>query len=234
MGTRTLTLVGPSWPPPSSESTCTRRYLGRSFPAEVGPKADDLTADGSSMAERSRSASSALIFPSESICRIWRRCSFIVSTPIPRKCEKTFRRCDVQPRIGYRSGPSRSARRLPSRAVGSRGTPDRRSKRMATAKWRLAEARARSAPAESTAGRYDSPGCASSRRPRRESFQHLHLADRIFRADLSLLQALENFGLRGRGIGFGEFKAAGNAIQTRLDGWVADAEDPFHLFDRAV
>src|SRR5437660_1216514 len=78
IGTRTFTLVGPSWPPSSSESTTTRKYLGRGFPAPDDAGSDNVVnAGGASMAAMRRSASSALILPSDNICRIWRRCSFI-------------------------------------------------------------------------------------------------------------------------------------------------------------
>src|SRR5690348_8154651 len=75
IGTRTLTLV---WLPPewvSSASTKTRRYFARGLSASPFRGSDD--AGSRSSAAIRRSASSALILPSESICKIWRRFSLI-------------------------------------------------------------------------------------------------------------------------------------------------------------
>src|SRR5580698_1611338 len=89
MGTRTFTEVGPLRPVISwSASTSTRRYLARVFtaaaalPVAAAALVPALVAGPDSSAAISRSASSVVILPVESISRIWRRFSFIAFLPL--------------------------------------------------------------------------------------------------------------------------------------------------------
>ena len=70
--------------------------------------------------------------------------------------------------------------------------------------------------------------------PVKVSREHLELADRILGVDLAAAEPVEDLGPRRQGIGLHELEAAGDSVEAGLDGRVADAEDAFHLFDRAV
>src|SRR2546426_9800240 len=79
------------------------------------------------------------------------------------------------------------------------------------------------------------PVASISRICRRSSvIQFLQFFDGVISADLSTLEPLENFDARWLGVGVDEVEAVADAVETCLDGRVADPEDPLHLLYGAV
>ena len=67
-----------------------------------------------------------------------------------------------------------------------------------------------------------------------ESFKGLQFADGFGGGDLAAVEPIEDFGAGGRGVVVDEVKLAGDAVEPRFDGGIANAEGLLHLLDGAV